>query len=278
MKNDIAAVVANQSVHDAMVEGEYASLAPHLFHETVRGLYTQLVDYVYSLVSSSKSSPLVLDLGAGDGTATIPFLEKGARVLAVDISEKQLSQLREKCKQYGSLLNARRDEMLNVLKEGGKFDVIVMNSVLHHIPDYLEVVNLAMRSLSENGVFMSFQDPMWSSSISIRDTILTNATFFAWRVRRDDVLGGMWRRFKRLIGIYSATSKYDNTEYHGVRDGVNQIAIRELFVNVGFECRVIEYCSFQSGEFQLLGERLRVKNTFAIVAGRAIPDSQLFNN
>ncbi len=272
MKSNKTAISANQLVHNEMDDGEYASLAPHLCHASIRSRYLALVDYVYSIASSGKDVPFVLDLGAGDGTATIPFLERGARVLAVDISEQQLKQLRDKCDKYGARLQSRMEEMAVVLREGHKFDLIIMNSVLHHIPDYMEVLRLVVQSLNQGGLFMSFQDPMWATSIPARNRLLSNAAYFCWRVRRGDVLAGLWRRLKRMVGVYSEDSPYDNSEYHAVRDGVNQIAIRDMFVAAGLDCRVVEYCSFHSAMLQPLGERLGVYNTFAVVAGCELPN------
>ena len=268
--NNEYAIEANQAIHDAMKTGEYALLAPHLCHQSIRSLYIKLVEYVFNAAASHSSPPRALDLGAGDGTATVPFLERGAKVLAVDISEKQLEQLREKCEKYGALLETRKEEMSVVLSEGKKFDIIVMNSVLHHIPDYMGLLKLVSLSLSENGVFMSFQDPKWSPSISFKDAVLSNAAYFMWRVRRGEVLAGLWRRIRRMAGVYSDDSLYDNSEYHAVRDGVNQLEIRDQFVKAGLDCRIIEYCSFHSVLLQPIGERLKVRNTFAILTGRKL--------
>lgn len=270
MKADKAAIRANQSVHDAMADGEYASLAPHLCHSSIRALYRDVVGFAY-VVASRASRPLrVLDLGAGDGSATISFLERGCHVLAVDISSRQLDQLRDRCRQFDGLLETRKADMSEVLKEEGKFDVIVMNSVLHHIPDYMAVLELVARSLSDDGVFMSFQDPKWKSSISFRDALLSNVAYVCWRLGRGDVVAGIWRRMRRMVGIYNADSEHDNSEYHAVRDGVNQNAICDLFSNRGMRCELIEYCSFHSSVLQPLGETLSVHNTFAIVAGKGL--------
>lgn len=275
MSNNDLATRANRMVYDMMQKGEYAVGAPHLSHASIRHLYEKLVLRVFESASGQKKCPYILDLGAGDGTATLPFLQLGARVLAVDISERQMEQLRTKCAEFDDRLETRCEDMKKVLDNASRFDIVVMNSVLHHIPDYMSLIKRVSHILADDGVFMSFQDPMWKKTISKRDAIVSNFAYFVWRMGRGDILGGAWRRFRRALNIYSAESPHDNTEYHAVRNGVDQLGICKFFEQHGFVCKVIEYCSFHSAMLQPFGERLGVKNTFAIVAGR---DASLFDS
>lgn len=107
---------------------------------------------------------------------------------------------------------------------------------------------------------------MWKPSISRRDALLSWAAYSAWRLGQGDLLGGIGRRIRRMLGFYSAESLHDNTEYHAVRDGVNQNAIRAVLAAEGLECEILEYCSFHSDTLQPLGEKLGVKNTFGLLA------------
>lgn len=269
MKDHVAGT-ANRAVYDSMAHGEYLLGAPHLRHESIRNLYSEVVSRVFELAQrGGKPRPLVLDLGAGDGIATRPFLSRGAHVVAVDVSERQLEELRNNCHKYGGVLETRCDDVMNVLAEGRKYDVIVANSLLHHIPDYMALMESVAGALSDCGVFMSFQDPMWRSSMSKRDMLVSSAAYVSWRIWQGDVLGGLWRRFRRALGYYSESSPHDNTEYHAVRDGVDQNAIRDTLVARGFECSILQYCSLQSAVLQPAGVRLGIKNTFALLAARA---------
>lgn len=265
--NDIA-TRANRLVYDAMQAGEYMADAPHLSHESIRALYVQMVSRAFEIASQDGRVPTVLDLGAGDGIATRPFLSLGAHVVAVDISMQQLAQLRLECAEYGDRVEIRCADVFDVLSEGRKFDIVVANSFLHHIPDYLSLVAGAADVLSERGILMTFQDPMWNKSTTYRDSLLSGIAYFIWRLGREDALRGMGRKLRRSLGIYSTTSIYDNVEYHAVRDGVNQIAIRQMLEQKGWQCSIAEYCSFHSMKLQPLGEKLGVKNTFAIMASR----------
>jgi hypothetical protein len=84
-----------------------------------------------------------------------------------------------------------------------------------------------------------------------------------------DLWGGVKRRLRRSRGVLD-DSPLDNAEYHVIRYGVDQDAITALLTAIGFECEIIRYFSTQSRVFQQLGAALGVKNTFAIIAGKAV--------
>lgn len=263
----------NKEFYDSLSEGEYVLGAPHLKHKSISGLYTDLLKKAFSLAPKSNAGLIrVLDIGAGDGSATIPLLMHGASVLAVDISEQQLTQLRIKCSDLPGRLEVRCSDIDSVLNENQCYDMIVANSLLHHIPDYMNLIRRASLRLSENGVLFCFQDPMWNGSISRRDALISWIEFTGWRLKQSDVLGGIWRRFRRMLGIYSADSVYDNTEYHAVRSGVNQGEIVNFLHKEGFNCLLKEYCSFQSDFWQPIGEKWGVKNTFALLCTKQAKD------
>jgi len=257
----------NRNAYNALDSGEYSHMAPHLRHTSIQRLYDSMLQTAFSRVQSpSGSRPKVLDLGAGEGSVTLPFLELGADVTAVDISEKQLEQLEAKCSRFKQHLEVRCEDIEVVLNEGRRFDVVVANSLLHHIPDYMHVVERATHVLREGGGFISFQDPMWKSSISIKDAFVSASAYAYFRLRQGDLSGGIGRKVRRVFGRYSDDSIHDNTEYHAVRNGVNQNQIKALLEQRGFSCQVFEYCSLHSDRLQPLGEKLGIRNTFGILA------------
>lgn len=259
---------ANREYYDSLADGVYSSTAPHLRHDSIRRLYDAMVRKAFDIGKGQSEGRAckVLDIGAGDGVATASFLKLGAEVLAVDVSERQLQQLRASCDGLPGRLTIRCADIDAVLKEDIRFDVIVANSLLHHIPDYMDLVRRCILHLSDHGVFFSFQDPMWHASMSRRDAASSWIAYTLWRFGQGDVLAGIGRRLRRMAGVYSPDSLYDNVEYHVVRDGVDQRSIAELLAVAGFTCEVVEYCSFHSVLFQPFGERMNVKNSFGILA------------
>lgn len=211
--------------------------------------------------------PLVLDLGAGEGSVTLPFLELGARVVAVDISSSQLNTLKTKCNRFAGMLEVRCESISETLSEKSEsYDIVVVNSFLHHIPDYLGLIRKAATILNPYGQFFSFQDPLRYDTLGRANMMFSKLAYLSWRVFKDDAINGLSRRIRRYRGIYLENSVYDNAEYHVVRNGVDKDAIQRLFEELRFDCDIVSYFSTQSRVFQPAGAVLGMKNTFAVVA------------
>ena len=261
------AALANMLTYDAGASMKYVEGAPHIKHAELRELYGKLLVRVFDNARKHTPSPVVLDLGAGEGSVTLPFLELGASVVAVDISPDQLEALKTKCAAYAGRLEVRCEDISTALQDGnGKYDIIVANSFLHHVPDYLGMLKSAVMALGPHGQVFSFQDPLRYDTAGKAGRIFSGLAYFAWRIFRGDVIGGLGRRMRRARGIYLEDSVADNAEYHVTRNGVDQDAIRELLGEMGMECEIVPYFSTQSSLFQPVGSMLGVENTFAIVA------------
>lgn len=264
--NRIAAL-ANVSAYDNEDIGGYVDGAPHIKHASLRKLYGELVVQIFDNAVKRNKVPKVLDLGAGEGSVTIPFLELGAKVVAVDISRSQLDGLKAKCEDFGEMLEIRCEDISETLKEKStNYDVIVTNSFLHHVPDYLGMIGEVATILKPHGQFFSFQDPLRYDSVGKGTMVLSNFAYFCWRVSKGDLMGGLKRRLRRSRGIYLEDSVHDNAEYHVTRNGVDQDAIREFFDERGFYCEIVSYFSTQGRLLQPVGAMFNLKNTFAVLA------------
>jgi SAM-dependent methyltransferase len=264
--NRIAAL-ANVSTYNAEATREYIDAAPHVKHAALRKLYGKLVVRVFDSARTYTKTPKVLDLGAGEGSATLPFLELGAKVVAVDISHSQLDALERKCKHFGNMLEVRCEDINDALKDRSKkYDIIVVTSFLHHVPDYLGMIREAATVLNPHGQFFFFQDPLRYDTVGRFTMLFSKLAYFSWRVFKGDVIGGIRRRLRRARGIYLEDSVHDNAEYHATRNGVDQHAIYGLFREQNVDCDIVSYFSTQNRFFQSLGTVLGMKNTFAVVA------------
>jgi SAM-dependent methyltransferase len=261
------ASLANIASYDAEATARYVDGAPHIKHASLRTLYGRLVVDVFDDAKKHAEVPTVLDLGAGEGSVTLPFLELGARVTAVDISPSQLEALRGRCERFGEMLEVRCEDINDTLEDrSAKYDIVVTNSFLHHIPDYLGMIEKALGLLSPHGQFFSFQDPLRYDSIGKAATAFNNLAYLTWRIFRGDVIGGLKRRLRRSKGIYLEDAVEDQTEYHAVRGGLDHDAVEKLFRERGYDCVIFPYYSTQSSLFQPLGTMLGIKNTFAVIA------------
>jgi SAM-dependent methyltransferase len=263
---------ANAAFYASLGDGEYLDGAPHLKHARLRAYYARLAGEVLADAARLRTPPRVLDLGAGEGTATLPFLEGGAEVTAVDVSEHQLAGFRERCGSHAERLTLRCGEVYDVVRAardaGETYEVVVANSFLHHVPDHLELLRQVLPMLSPGGIFFSFQDPLRYRSLGLLTRAFAAAAYFSWRVLKGDVIRGSGRRVRRTLGIYRDDCAEDNAEYHVVRGGVDHKSLVRMLTDAGLSVSLVRYFSTQSGSWQRLGERLRLENTFAIIARR----------
>ena len=265
--NEIAAI-ANEAFYDSANTEDYLGVAPHMKHKVLRDLYSELILEVFNAALMYRT-PRVLDIGAGEGAASLPFLELGGKVTAIDISRGMLEALQHKCQARGHELEIVCSDVFEALKtmrkERRQFDIIAASSFLHHIPDYLQLMRDTLPLLSEQSLFFSFQDPLRFDSVGKTTKTFSNLTHYTWRVIKGDELGGIKRHFRRKHGA-DENNQEDYTEYHYFRNGVDQDAIRSLFDEFGYDCRIISYFSTQSDFWLSGGSMMKLTNTFAFVA------------
>ncbi len=253
----------NKELYNSMMLKDYIDGAPHLKHKKLKKLYIELANKVVS--NSKKVNNSVLDIGAGEGTTTNCFLSLGSKVTAVDISQNQLNSLKKKCVQYGDKLQVICEDVNDTVKRSEKYDIITINSFLHHIPDYCNLLQQASNLLEQNGQIFTWQDPLRYDTLNKFTSLFSKLAYFSWRIRKGDIIAGIKRRIRRSKGVY-IDNVYDNAEYHVTRNGVDQDAIQKLFKDNGFNVEIIEYFSTQGSLWQRIGDLFKLKNTFGIIA------------
>ena len=263
------AALANAAMFDERAASAYIGGAPHLKHPSLRALYEDLTMRVFTSAKANRDTPTILDLGAGEGSATLRFLELGARVTAVDISESQLRDLRRRCLRFGDKLRVHCEDIAATMhREGEVYDVVVMNSFIHHIPDYLAAIRNLLPLLGPGGQFFFFQDPVRYDTLDRHVYVFSQLAYFSWRMCQGNLWRGFKTRLRRIRGVYIAGSLEDDAEYHVTRNGVDCVAIARLLESERFNCSVVRYFSTQSGVFQHIGASLTMENTFSITAQR----------
>jgi hypothetical protein len=95
---------------------------------------------------------------------------------------------------------------------------------------------------------------------------VSQVNYFSWRLTQGKYRQGFQTRLRRLRGVFDEENPSDMTEYHATRDGVDQDAIVAMLTPRFEEVSLLMYWSAQAGLWQRFGERLRLKNTFGVVA------------
>jgi ubiquinone/menaquinone biosynthesis C-methylase UbiE len=100
----------------------------------------------------------VLDIGTGVGfvpAIIAKYLKPEDLLICSDISEKMLEVARDNLSHYGGVgKQFIKADALEVARHCSEVDIITMNSVLHHLPDYEKVLLSLGKALRPNGYFM----------------------------------------------------------------------------------------------------------------------------
>ena len=91
-------------------------------------------------------------------------------------------------------------------------------------------------------------------------------SYLCWRLGRGNYMAGLRTGLRRARGIYLLEEPSDQEEYHVVRNGVDSAAIVASLSERFRELKLIRYWSTQAALFQRIGEKLKVVNSFAIIA------------
>src|SRR5437660_7015725 len=91
---DVAAL--NRQWFSVQTNAEFIEASPHLNHPQLRNRFYTLAREVFQRIAGPEAAPRVLDMGAGDGALTVPYLELGAKVTAADVTVEFLESLKQK--------------------------------------------------------------------------------------------------------------------------------------------------------------------------------------
>jgi SAM-dependent methyltransferase len=257
---------------------DYRVGSPHLVHWE---LYDRLVGEVLNVLRRTRARglpPTVLEIGAGHGGYTEPVLASGAKLTATEMSRPSLARLQER---FGSNENFSStfdpDGSLDILGDQ-VYSLVLCVSVLHHIPDYEAFLRRATSRLAVGGSFVSLQDPLWYPSVSRMTRRLDRLAYLSWRATRGQIGRGARTQLRRMLGTYDESNPADMVEYHVVRNGVDQEALRTILQSSFEEVRLERYWSTQSRIFQRWGTRLSLKNTFMLVAQKHLDSLRRANS
>jgi 2-polyprenyl-3-methyl-5-hydroxy-6-metoxy-1,4-benzoquinol methylase len=115
----------------------------------------------YLEIKEPSSNISVLDIGCGTGLSTQQLLHSKlanyiTEITLLDTSSNMLKQAEVKAKTWGKKYVIVNSEVSDLM---GQYDVIIVCSVLHHIPELDSFLNKIDTLLKPDGVFIHLQDP-----------------------------------------------------------------------------------------------------------------------
>ena len=130
----------------------YESKHPEIFNPVEQGRLREELELAIDAVRTQRRPLRALDLGCGSGNVTRHLFELGAEVIAADVSPEFLGQIEARFAASGrvSPLRINGQELGEIASES--LDLVCVYSVLHHVPNYLAMVDEACRTLRPGGV------------------------------------------------------------------------------------------------------------------------------
>ena len=149
--NSTSQVQHNKRVHDSVVS-LYEQVHTEIYNPTEQARIARVLANAMSQRSTLAEVPLVLDFGEGTGNLTRHLLNLGARVLSADVSRKSLASLELAFGGTGRIDTVELGGVDLSNLEDSSLDMVATYSVLHHVPDYLAMVDEFVRVVKPGGV------------------------------------------------------------------------------------------------------------------------------
>lgn len=148
-------IAANRAAHDRL-RGAYDARHPEIWNDVEQARLAASVARAMEAIRSSTppNTRLLLDIGAGTGNLSARFLAHAGKVIASDVAPRMLETLRARL--------AAGDRLTTMVLNGtdlrpladASVDLVGAYSVLHHVPDYLALVDEMARVLRPGGVVL----------------------------------------------------------------------------------------------------------------------------
>lgn len=204
----------NEILHDAYAEQYRRENEPTIFSDAN---YQKIKSNILAILKGI-SNPKILDIGCGTGFILKVCSEFSNILYGVDISLKML----KKAKDYGATLV--KSSAASLPFQDNVFDLVTLNSTLHHLQDIEPVLREAYRVLSPGGCIYIDHDPNRGF-----------LKYFSWYV---------WLRNKKKYGRRLSKKIYSSNKI-----GMNEIRLAEyqFLVKHGFSKEQLESALSKEG-------------------------------
>ena len=244
---------------------DYRVGSPHLRHDVLRTMIEGRLERLVGDAIATKGSCRVLEVGAGHGTFTHCLVDAGATVVVTEASSASARHL-ERDFAGDPRVEVMYDESgEQCLERDDEWDLVVIISVLHHIPDYVAFLRQVQTKVSVGGAVFTAQDPLYYPRQSTWSRAVARAAYLAWRLGQGNYRRGFSTLGRRARGVLDDTNPSDLVEYHVVRKGCDEVAIAEA-LDARFDVETFTYWSTQSPVLQRLLAPLGVHQIFGIEA------------
>lgn len=142
----------NMRAHDAICD-KYEQMHGEIFNPIEQKRLRNCLKKATEYIKTSSIRPLkALDYGCGSGNITKHLINLGFRVVSTDVSANFLAHIRKKFNDGERLetLKINGVDLSNIKKD--TFDFVATYSVLHHVPNYLQIIEEFVRVTKPGGI------------------------------------------------------------------------------------------------------------------------------
>lgn len=224
---------ANVAVH--RFEAKYYELIhPEVYNRYEQKRINSTLKMVDNLILDNHvHTKRALDVGAGTGNLTVKLLQMGYEVTATDISTEMCEILEKKCRNYSEakklvVINSPIEDV-NFGKD--EFDLITCYSVLHHLPDYVDVILRLCDLLKKGGVMYLDHEisPFYWKSEESKVAQLVKLVYFHSNPLLNTIYFG-------LVGVNIPSIDYSLSDYwHKKEHHLDHREIRRVFKSADFD-------------------------------------------
>ena len=205
----------------------------------------------------------ILDIGCGTGNLTIKLLERGFKnITCLDISKEMIQELKKKIKKYDHNITFIVSDLDTFLtgKNNSKFDIILMGSVLHHLPDYIGSLKHLNEALSEDGCIYITHEPLPPKNPSVLITLLLKSDFLMYAIRYIILIAFGKLKYLKRDCRYS--------DYHTGKNAIILLEVKRIFKDNNYKTIISEYSTAKFGFTASLLNRLGYFNSFELAVSK----------
>jgi ubiquinone/menaquinone biosynthesis C-methylase UbiE len=144
----------NKQANDG-ISGKYDCLHNEIFNPIEQQRLGRALKTAIEAVKTNSTAPgelTALDYGSGSGNLTRHLIEAGINTVSADVSDGFLNLIERNFSHTGlsKTMKINGKDLSGI--ETGQFDLAATYSVLHHVPDYMQIVKEMCRVLKPGGV------------------------------------------------------------------------------------------------------------------------------
>lgn len=149
------------------VYDKYEQIHTEIFNPVEQKRLYKQIEQAISYIKTSPARREALDYGCGSGNLTKFLINLDFYVIAADISDDLLRLVKEKYAHTGMVetLKVNGRDLSNI--ENDRFDFVGAYSVLHHVPDYLQIIKEMIRVTKRGGIIYldhEINEAFWNMS------------------------------------------------------------------------------------------------------------------